>query len=77
MDINTKKYLKNKKPTNKVWLLACECAEITQTKPQRWLRECKNEWIVRHALDDLKEAIKVAKSRVGLFIWLLKKYKNL
>ena len=63
--------------TNKFWLLAEEIAEITGTKPNRWLRMIKtNELATERAKVDLKEFIKLGgvKNPLAYFIWLHKKY---
>jgi len=83
MDLNLLKRYKNlikthkpKKVTNKYYLIAEEIAKLTDTKPQRWLREVKNhEFAVNRALIDLKEIQNIRKP-IGLFIFLLKKYKG-
>ena len=72
--INTHKFKKSK--TNKIFLVSEEIAKLTDTKPSRWYREVKNhDWAINRALNDLKE-IKNIKNPVGLFIFLLKKYKS-
>jgi len=81
MEKLTKKTLKQrikkkKTRTNKFFIKAAEIANITQTQPNRWIRECKNnEWACERALIHLKEA-KEVKSPIAYFLWLLKKYKN-
>lgn len=63
------------RPPTRLWLLAEEVGTLTATPPNRWLRECKNnEWAVKRALIDMKEA--TPRSRVKLFQFLLKKYKE-
>lgn len=73
--INTNKGKKKIRPPTRLWLLAEEVALVTSTTPNRWLRECKkNEWAVNRALIDLKES--TPRSRIRLFNFLLKKYKE-
>lgn len=65
--------------TNKTWLLAEEIAEITGTKPNRWLRMIKqNELATERAKIDLKEFLKLGgvKNPVAYFIWLYKKHSS-
>lgn len=61
--------------TNKFYVMAAEAASLTETTPQRWLREVKlHESAFTRALVGLKEA--KANNPAALFTYLLKKYKN-
>ena len=76
--ITFKDYIQPKK-TNKYWIVASLIAEITTTKPNRWLRTVKNnDWAVQRALTDFKEAKRNhvdIKNRAAFFTFLLKKYR--
>ncbi len=75
-DILNRRQPQSNRKTNKYWLISCKIANLTETKPNRWLREVKNhEWAVNRAIDHLMESQNVSKNPIGLFIWLLKKYK--
>lgn len=63
------------KKTNRFWLLSEEAAKITDTKPQRWLREAKkNPELFEKTITELKDLIENTKvrNRAAYFIWLLK-----
>ena len=63
--------------TNRFWIIASKIAFLTDTKPNRWLREVKNnEYAITRALIDLEELKDRARAPVALFIWLLKKHKS-
>lgn len=65
----------SKTKTNPTYLLAEQIADMTKTKPVRWLRECKqHQWACERALIELKDA--KAKKPIALFTYLLKKYKS-
>lgn len=75
-EIIKKRVLKKQHPTNKIWLIAEQVSKLTKTTPNRWLREVKNNQpAVERAIIDFKEAVNI-KNRIGLFIFLLKKYKK-
>lgn len=67
--------IKPKRKTNKYFIIAAEIAGATGTKPQRWLREVKNnQHACERALNDLREL--QARNAAAYFQWLLKKYKK-
>lgn len=56
--------------------LAKEIGEMTETIPTRWLRDCiHNKWAVKRAIIDFKEGR--PRKKAALFIFLLKKYKQI
>jgi len=70
-----------KKPTNKLWLLSSEIAEVTNSNPKRWLRLCKTKFdFMYRKLAEFKEIIEQARSKqqkinckISLFLWTLRR----
>lgn len=65
----------NKAKTNKIWLISEEIATVTNSTPQRWLRQVKkNPDYMLIKLANFKEILKIStpKHRLSLFLWLLK-----
>jgi frataxin-like iron-binding protein CyaY len=70
--------IKKKNNLNRVWLLAEEVAKVTGEKANRYLRICKDEWVTRRSLNELKDLIGVVtvRNRGAYFFWLAKKFKK-
>lgn len=66
-----------KRKTNHLWIIASKVASLTDTKPNRWLREVKKyEHEVNRALIDFQETGSKAKIPIALFLYLLNKHKR-
>jgi len=64
---------KRKRPTNPIYLKACEVAKITGMPAVRWLRVVKqHEWAVNRALIELREM--TPRNKSAYLQWLIKKF---
>jgi len=71
--LKSKVSLKSSHKTNQFFLVAEEIAKLTDTKPHRWLRDCKNRpHAVQRALDTIKELS--PRNPAAYFLWLVKHY---
>jgi len=64
-----------KEKAKRLWITSCEIAQLTNTSPNRWFREVKYyRKAIERALDEYNKTRSI-KSPIGLFTYLLNKYK--